>query len=179
MTYSISGNTATGKVNLGKLTQEIIDAGLGGVLTGINTQGDTLDIHTSGDFDQGTLDAVVGAHVAVSLTDLKTAKCRLIDDRTDEIIATGFTFDSHSFSLSAEAQRNWLGVYALREILTFPLTVTTQPAGIYSLTSENLTGFITGAFSKVAYAITTGQILKVSILTASDQATLDAIVDSR
>lgn len=177
--YSISQDTAAASVNTDKLRIEIALASCTSGVVNVMVQGDILSLSCDVITNQEALDAVVHAHVAVSLDDVKNTKRTAIDTKTNAIISTGFAFDGHTFSLSAEAQRNWLGVYALRDVLTFPLNTTCQPFGIYSLTTENLTGFITAAFSKVAYAITTGQVLKAQTAAAATQEELDAVVDTR
>lgn len=180
-TYSVANDTAAGAVNADRLTDEINTAACLNNFTGIQVVGDQLRI--LGDLADGhpmsDLDSVIHAHVAISLDDNKAAKCQAIDDRTDAIIADGFTFDGNAFSLSGEAQTNWLGLCVLQSALTWPVAITTGHNAQYMLPLTSLGAFIATGMGTIKSAVDSGRTLKVAAMTAANQADLDAVVDNR
>ena len=178
MEYSISQDTATGAVNFDKLSAEIIASGSVNPLNGLASSGDIL--HIEGVLvDQAGLDAVIQAHVAVALSDLKATRVLEIDARTREIIADGFAFDGQQFSLSAQAQTNWLGLISLQSMFTWPVNVTTNANTEYALAQANINAFVGTGCATIADAIGSGRALKISVNAATNQTELDAVVDSR
>lgn len=178
-TYSISQDIASGTLDVGKLEKEIIAANCVVNLSGIMAQGDVLQIMCDSVSDQPALDAVVRNHVAISLDDNRNAKLEAIDGRTDAIIDGGFDFDSNHFSLSAEAQTNWLGMATLHDSLPWPFEVTTGANIGYLLTLENLGAFIAAGIAVIQKAVSTGRVLKIQCVNAQTQADLDKIMDTR
>lgn len=113
------------------------------------------------------------------LSDNKEARRKAIDAKTVQLIGQGFTFDSNTFSLSEPAQLNWVGLKTLEAALTWPVNITTKDDKQYSLTQANLDSFMgTGLAAKQAH-LDSGRALKLQVDAATDQATLDAIVDNR
>lgn len=178
MNYSVSQDTAQGAVNCEKLQSEIVAAGCATNLRGIQVQGDVLQILCD-TADQAALDSIVHNHVAVSLDDNRNAKLEAIDNRTDEIIAGGFEFDSNYFSLSNEAQQNWIGMAVFQAALSWPVTVTTRANIGYSLSLLNLNAFIGAGMAVIKAAVDSGRALKIQCVNAQTQADLDAVVDNR
>lgn len=176
-TYSVA-NDLSGAVNSDKLISEITASGAVSPFNGVQVQGDVLTVMGT-ILNQSALDAVIHAHVATSLIDLQTAKNLAIDERTEAIIAQGFTFDSSLFSLSLEAQMNWMGLLALQTLFSWPINVTTLDNKQYSLALSNLTAFIGVGSGTVAAAIGSGRALKLAVNAATDAAGVAAVVDSR
>jgi len=138
--------------------------------------GDVLTIRADAG-EQANIDPIVAAHE--TLPEQKTKRKIDIDVRTKSLIADGFTYDSKGFSLSIEAQANWLGIKSLESLLTFPMEITADNDAAYSLTSVNVDAFVSAAVAAKQGHLDSGRTLKVSIDAAADQTALDAIVDSR
>lgn len=176
--YSISQDIASGTINLGKLDAEVRDSGAVGGFSGLTTQGDELTVHGVV-LDQAALDAVVHDHVAVSLAERKAVKVSAVDARTRAIIAAGFQFDGNGFSLSQQAQTNWLGLLTLQGLFSWPMGITNSADETYLLSHDNLIPFIATGSGAIAAAIGSGRALKIAANAAATQGELDAVVDTR
>jgi hypothetical protein len=114
------------------------------------------------------------------LPDIKAVRCEAIDARTQALIASGFTFAGHVFSLSTEAQLNWTALYAARDSLTYPLSVTTDDDEEFSAPdAASLAGLCLTALASVKGRVDSGRGLKLAVLAAADAAALNAILDVR
>lgn len=178
-TYSISASTAAGAVRPDKLHAEIAASATVTNFSGVTVSGDVLDVVGASLANGAALDALVAAHTAFSITHSRAEKNAAIDARTQEIIAAGFTFDDHVFSLSVPAQINWSGLYSMQSFFTWPINVTTIDDQEYSLTLANLPYFIGTGSTAVANAIGHGRALKLAVGAATTQAGIDAVVDAR
>jgi len=115
----------------------------------------------------------------ITLETNKKAKIECIDLRTATLIAGGFSFDGNTFSLSQNAQINWVGLKTLESVLTWPVNITTKGDNQYSLEQADLDTFMgTGLAAKQAH-LDSGRALKIQVNAAADQAALDAVVDNR
>jgi len=68
-----------------------------------------------------------------------------IDNKTDNIFMKGFDFDNNKFSLSAEAQLNWISLKIIKIQNEFPvngLQIATKNNGAYLLQKEKLLDFL-------------------------------------
>lgn len=177
-TYSISQDIASGTLDLSKLDAEVRASDAVSGFSGLTTQGDTLTVHGTV-LDQAALDAVIHGHAALSLAEKKAAKVLAIDSRTRAIISAGFSFDGSQFSLSQQAQTNWLGLSVLQDLLSWPMGITNNADATYALSLENLVPFLASGSGVIATAVGTGRALKIAANAASTQGELDAVVDSR
>lgn len=113
---------------------------------------------------------------------VKHAKCVGIDRRTGELIGAGFTFQGETFSMSMLAQTNWIGLShsAQRDLITYPIGVSTSDDGEFMLTSKTHVQdfFVTGLGTKLAH-LNSGRALRLQVKAAVDEAAVDAIVDNR
>jgi hypothetical protein len=109
----------------------------------------------------------------------KNLKIAEIDERTVELIGLGFTFDSKHFSLSENAQTNWIGMKTMELLLTWPIEITTSGDESYSLTLANLNSFSGTALGTKQAHLDSGRALKILALAATDEAGVDAVVDNR
>jgi hypothetical protein len=109
----------------------------------------------------------------------KKRKIIAIDTRTDQLIKQGFAFDGQQFSLSLNAQVNWLGLKTLEAVMTWPVNVATLNSDQYSLAQANLIPFVGTAAATVQARLDSGRTLKVSLNNATTQAELDAVLDNR
>ncbi len=112
----------------------------------------------------------------------KLARCGAIDGRTMQLVGSGFVHASKTFSLSIPSQLNWTNVKSGSAAdLTYPYVVPTLTDIDYhefADEAEMLTA-ADAAESTVKGHIASGAALKKQIVDATDQAALDAIVDSR
>lgn len=177
--YSISQDIASGTFNSDKLQSEIINANCVTDLKGITSVGDKIIISCAVILDQDVLNAVIHDHVAVTLDDNKTAKKKLIDARTQAIIRSGFYFDGHHFSLSPNAQLNWIGMVVMQGGLPWPLELTTDDDSAYNLEFASLPAFVGSGMTIVNMQLMAGRALKEACNNASTQEELDAVVDTR
>lgn len=113
---------------------------------------------------------------AEKLPAAKSAKRLLIDVETQEAIYAGFTFDGHHFSLSDNAQRNWLALAEQVRTgnLALPYSVSTSSDTQYLLTGDQFSNFIAAAFTKPSIAIGTGRLRKSVLEAATTLAEVEA-----
>ncbi len=117
---------------------------------------------------------------SVRLDDLKQGKILAIDSRTQELIVQGFIFESTSFSLSSNAQMNWIRMYAGKTFLTFPMNVSTKNNNKHEILNEDdLSQFCLTAMNTVQSYIDSGNDLKEQVNDATSPSQLDAVFDSR
>ena len=118
------------------------------------------------------------------LPELKEAKLAAIDAKTNQLIAQGFIFDGHTFSLSLNAQSNFMGIKVATEggLLTednYPYELTTLDDEAYQLSWALKDAFFGSVLNAVATHLAYGRALKVAVKSATTQAELDLIVDNR
>ena len=160
----------------------------------VNTWVDNNDIHhafVSFEDDKNasewlTVDSLHAVHEPFNIEDVKSDKNHQIDIRSKELIAEGFQYDSNTFSLSSEAQKNWIAytdliyinmknasLYADPPITDinvliatekavadsfFPLEVTLIDDTAYNFTSfTNYKDFFNIAFSTVSNHLSSGR----------------------
>lgn len=124
---------------------------------------------------------------AVDLTrldSLKESKIRDIDNKTSSIISQGVQFDGETFSLSVNAQSNFMGIKVATDggLLTeanYPYELTTLDDNAYQLTWELKEQFFGAVLSAISTPLAEGRSLKVAVKTASTIEELNAIVDNR
>lgn len=112
---------------------------------------------------------------------LRAEKYENIDKKTQEIIAQGFTYNSKTFSLSANAQTTYLGMYNARSVLTYPITVNTiDDTDTQDLADETeVTDFYNAGVAAVRAALDGGTALKAQVTNATTEALVEAVVDNR
>lgn len=177
-TYSVETDVAGHEIDAELLRGEIANSGFVEGFDGILVIGSTIKI-TGNIVDQPGLDSLIHNHVPYSLVKEKADKVLDIDTRTREIIAGGFAFDGHQFSLSTQAQTNWLGLISLQSLFSWPVTVTTNADTGYSLAQASLSAFVGTACATIGAAIGAGRALKIAANAAADKTELDAVVDAR
>jgi hypothetical protein len=117
----------------------------------------------------------------LDLAVLKTASTNAIDSKTDDLIAQGFTFQSLTFSLSTEAQQKLMIIQNLATMNVLdPVTpLSTLDNHLYDLQRADAPAFVAAAYTRLSSLLTTGSTLKGSIMAATDEAAVNAVVDSR
>lgn len=117
------------------------------------------------------------------LSYIKTQKKANIDRRTDSIIAGGFTFDSHTFSLSTEAQANWLGLVVAKDMLDYSnggYAVTTKDDQEYKFANSTaVVQFFATGIGYIAATVAAGRALKIQVDACTTIEQVEAIVDGR
>lgn len=115
---------------------------------------------------------------SMSLEELKNYRYQQIDNKTSELIAQGFVFDGHTFSMSTNAQINWSNFPNLPDEL-FPLNVMDIDEDIYSLALADKLNFYLGALNHKNTQLQSGSTLKAQIKAAVDIPAVNAIIDNR
>jgi len=123
--------------------------------------------------------------VQISLEDAKRDKIQEIDQKTQDLITSGFDFDNARFSMSAKAQDNWsgLGIAYTLGFLSFPLPVSTVDEGIYILADETALLQFLGAYmqyqSDPSQPLGAGRLLKTQVSECTTVEEVEAIIDNR
>jgi len=116
------------------------------------------------------------------LSEKKSIRADEIDNKTAELISNGFVYDSNTFSLSAEAQLNALGIKALAESggnIT-PIDISTKNDSSYTLNNKAaLDGWFQAGFGTKKAHLDSGRALKLQIEAATNDSELDAVIDNR
>ncbi|CAK9112382.1 Uncharacterized protein SCF082_LOCUS52102, partial [Durusdinium trenchii] len=99
---------------------------------------------------------------AWQLADANRDRNRAIDARSRELIAQGFTFDGHQFSLSDHAQRNWMDLI-VNGLVTDPQPISTITDDVYMLASEDLAAIYAAGRTQVVTVLGSGQQLKAAV----------------
>ena len=115
----------------------------------------------------------------ISLEQAQLSKIQAIDFRTVQLISVGFTYDGKEFSLSTNAQVNWIGMKTLESLISWPLNITTKKDNQHSLPQTELNTFVGTAKGVVQSHLDSGRALKVATNACTTVAEVDAIVDNR
>lgn len=179
-TYSISTDITDQAVSAKLLDAEIIASASVTNYSGCTVNGDVLKIKGDSIANETILDSTVLAHVAVPLAAYKDIRHEEIDARTEELITdTGFVFDSKTFSLSGNAQRNFDRQLDEEPKYSFPIDISTKDNDTYSLAVNDNANFWIAMKDGVNTHLDSGRVLKKSIFDAVDKAAVDAIEDTR
>lgn len=109
----------------------------------------------------------------------KTDKIIEINDRSEELIGEGFTYDSELFDAKLEDRVNYGHIDQFQAILPFPVDIHTKTGGVYSLEQVDVAAFIGAALTHVNTILGAGNALKALVNAATDEAGVDAVVDTR
>lgn len=117
----------------------------------------------------------------LTLDQYKSHRYDEIDSKTFSLISEGFTHDSIIFSLSDNAQKNWVNKYADRANLVYPHVISTKdPASSYSIANQTAyESFYASGTSAVETIVKTGREIRISIGVAVDREAAEAITDAR
>lgn len=114
-----------------------------------------------------------------SLSAKKESRFIEIDIKTGQLIAAGFSFDSQTFSLSANAQANWNTLKSQESEFTWPVEISTADNNTYSLAQVDLSTFWQTGRDTVKGHLDSGRSLKKQVYDAANEAAVDAVVDTR
>ena len=117
----------------------------------------------------------------MSLEELKLYRYNEIDNRTGELIATGFIYATKTFSLSLNAQINISALNQSRDELTYPINYNTiDDSDIYNVTdATDLHNMYLTALNTKKGHLDAGTALKDQIRAAADKPAVDAVIDNR
>lgn len=114
----------------------------------------------------------------MTLEELKQIRYVEIDLRTRELIEAGFSFDTHTFSMSTNAQINWSNFPNLPDGL-FPLSIMDDVDDVYILSLANKTNFYLSALGFKNGILQSGSVLKTQVKACTDDACVLAVMDNR
>lgn len=152
----------------------IINPDLSGV-SGVPVVYWKIDGDTVSEMSQAEKDAVDAANLPA----YKAALVKKVDAETQRRIALGFEFPPSSgnvFSLSKEAQLNYLGMKTYTDALPYPFDVRTlDDTGFITISNATETNaFLDVGFVTKETWITTGRLVKTAVMAAADAAAADA-----
>lgn len=117
---------------------------------------------------------------SLTLAQSKVKKKADIDMRTRALIASGFTFDGSTFSLSENAQINWSGLNSAKDAIVYPVSVTTIDDGEYSLVdAPTVSAFFLTGVGVIKSHYDGGRALKIQVEAATTIDEVNNIVDNR
>ena len=188
-TYSVAGDTVNGTVLESQLDAEVRAAGpYDSDFNGVFLTGDVITMLFAGAISGGqetTVDGVVAAHAAPTVLDkAKTNKATLIDQRTVQLIDTGFESPGASgdfYEVTGDSGKYLLMLDLFKASIAFPVVINTiDNLGKISLADiAALDTFVSGALGFVRGHEDSGTVIKDSIRAAADLAAVAAIVDPR
>lgn len=141
---------------------------------------ETAQEMVSKDSNLNIVDILKGVATAGSDWYKKTV-CDVIDKKTKEIIGRGCAFDSNIFSLSLEAQKNWLTFFTLFALqrLPYAITIPTLDNRAYVLQTNKMTDFFNAILLSAQTTIGGGLALKEAVMTSESIPWLQAFIDPR
>lgn len=130
------------------------------------------------------IEDIISSYATASFETLKNQYIEAIDQKTRELISRGAEFDGHMFSLSDNAQRNWIATKASIDVynaLSFwPVPITTLDDNIYLLKNAgHIISFTTTMLFGVAKHYNSGRALKILVKECKTKGELLAIKDKR
>jgi len=131
------------------------------------------------DLDYPVYRTGVNEYTQDSVTIAKTKRTALVDFRTRKLVAQGFEFDGHMFSLSERAQHNLLVLQINKSTLSWPQEVSTKDDHVYSLAESDVDAFVAAGLNKVNERLAAGRAIREAINACTTQEELDAVIDSR
>jgi len=117
----------------------------------------------------------------LTLDQEKKKKNKAIDQKTGVLISAGFSFNSKTFSLSSDAQRNWAEIHTNKDSANIPdpVPVTTVDDEEYLLAKTDMDSFYWTGFAVIKGHLDSGRALKLQVKAATTIAGVQAVVDNR
>lgn len=124
---------------------------------------------------------LTAGELADELTLHKEQKLQAIDGKTGALINVGVDYGSPSehFSLSSNAQINWLGLYVKKSVLTYPYEITCESGSYMIIDLTDMENFTDAIMGFIEDHVDSGRAFKASVQAATDLSEVDAVVDSR
>ncbi len=117
--------------------------------------------------------------LSASLQEEKDKAYIKIDAKTEEIIARGFEFDGHTFSLSIPAQMNWSEMHSNKDLLIFPMSISTINSNQYSLVYDKIESFWAAGATVTQTRVQEGAAIKKLIHDSVSKSEVKDIEDNR
>ena len=140
-----------------------------------------FDVDLTAD-ETAVLDAAMGNYDGELYT-ARALRMRNVDVRTRELLAQGFLYDGHVFSLSLEAQANWNRMIAKHaaDKLTFPTDEVSTFYGVRHsfVDAASFNAFADAYLAAVDTVIESGRALKDQINAATTVGDVNAVIDDR
>ena len=110
----------------------------------------------------------------------KEQKINEIDNKTSQLIESGFTWNNILFSFSKNAQLNWLGLLNIKSTLTYPYEIGKKEGGSYNIQDgTEMDYFLNSAIVHKESHIATGRAMQNQVLDCTTIEQLNSIVDNR
>lgn len=118
---------------------------------------------------------------AVTLADAKAESFAKINQRTLEIVESGFEYQMLRFPCTQLAQIRYLGMHAFREQIAYPLSLSTidEMATVDMTSATDVLYFCGSCVAHVRAATDSGMSLKNTVRSVTDQTALDFFEDTR
>ena len=133
--------------------------------------------------DKLLLDGVIAAHrdSAHWLPDVKQAKFKAIDAKTDAMVARGFTHQGVVYELYLEAQIRLLSMLVLKDNLPYPILYNSKDdSTVLDLNGPNdVIGLAFAAIGSIKWILDSGTAQKSAVRAATTVEEVNAIVDPR
>ena len=164
-----------------ELSSRVLASSIQTPLEYVSTLADSVTITFDGELSAPDLATLDGLLVTAALASSKRNKFDEIDARTEELIATGYVFAGKVFSLSANAQKYWIGLVVGKDMMTYPLAVNTlDDSSTYDIQdAATVVGMYATAMGTVKARLGSGTALKDLVRAATTIAEVDAVVDPR
>jgi hypothetical protein len=117
----------------------------------------------------------------LDLAEYKTFRNDEINERTGELIALGYSYSGFQFPLSDHAQTNLLGIYTVKEFLTYPIEWNNiNDTAVYQITdATDVSNIFLTALSTKKSSLDSGTHLKQQIEACTTYLEVQAITDNR
>ncbi len=180
--YTYQNSSVNGGVDTNRLFNEIISAGY--QVSGVWFNQDGTIVTIQSDSTQEQIDSVVSNHEGPdSLSRYKAIKYAAIDLRTDQLIASGFTYSGKIFSLSAMAQTKVMGTHQVKDdpLMTYPIRWNTiDDNDYYEITdADDLHAFYLTCLGTYRTHVDAGTALKDQVREATSKDEVNELIDSR
>lgn len=118
---------------------------------------------------------------AVTLADAMAESFAKINQRTLEIVETGFEYQMLRFPCTQVAQIRYLGMYNFRDQITYPLSLSTidDMATVQMTSATDVLYFCGACVAHVRAATDSGMSLKNDVRAATHHSDLDTFEDTR
>ena len=138
----------------------------------------------TGDFQSDDLSGywIKDTHIpCLDLLGYKHYRIDEINERTGELIALGYSYSGLQFPLSDHAQTNLLGIYTVKEFLTYPIEWNNiNDTAVYNITDATaVTNIFLTALSTKKASLDSGTALKQQIEACTTYLEVQAITDNR
>lgn len=182
-TYSILNDTASGEIDINKLSQELKDSNDINNYAGVTCVGDNINLFGGSFADETGADSVVSSHEKYDLEEYKQLKYNAINIKTGSLILSGAVYDSATFSCNESAMITYEDILNDNVNATgkyvYPLDLTTLDYNTYTLAEANVIAFTDAVRNHIKGHKDSGRALLKSVFDAVDKAGVDAVTDNR